>query len=355
MKNSIIHDKLDKLQFDTAVETGKFLVVNSSNGGYGAQLATKVLGFKLAYFFNRTVIFDERTSCYVNCYEPTSSVSYDDISNLPQVKLDYNNQQTDQVVYCDFDDYWKNQRHFFNNWVPEELKRAGMDGRELVGQLLLRLVLKPQYQKYIADRKQELGFVSPIIGVHIRRGDKNTESPYVPLRIYEYYLKKAIKKTGIHRVFVASDSEDIFNHLPQIKGVEYLYDRTEKRYNNANEEMLKKNADIREEETKTALKIIDFLASCDYLVGQVNAHFTILASNLNLAQTGNKDNVSLVNRNCNDVYLNNDPNYFLAAMDLARKYGHRILLVVIRTIKPIIFRNKRIYNKLKSIYYRRQI
>ncbi|KKQ61469.1 MAG: hypothetical protein US81_C0006G0025 [Parcubacteria group bacterium GW2011_GWE2_38_18] len=357
MRESIIHDKLDHLQFSSTIENGKFLVIKTSDGGYGAQLTAKVLGMKLAYIFNRTILFDDASSCYLDCYKPTSNLSLSGLGDYKKIKFDFNQKMTDKVVYLNFYDYWndKNHRINFEKWLPDELKKESISHRYFVGQLLQRFELKTECKNYIEEKKLEIGFKTPIIGMHIRRGDKNTESPYIPIRIFEHYLKKASKNTNIRRVFVTSDSEKILDQLPKISGIQYIFDKNEKRYDNANEEMLKNSPEIRRQETLTALKIIELLSDCNHIVGQINTHFTNLASCLNIAKNGKENNVSYVNRDYNDTYLNNDPNPFFYFTDIIRKFGHKALLHFVRKYKSLIFTNEKIYNKLKSIYYRRKI
>ena len=62
MKDKIIHNKLDSLQFSTSIEDSKFLIVEIPNVGYGGQLSVRILGMKLAYIFNRTVIINNNKS-----------------------------------------------------------------------------------------------------------------------------------------------------------------------------------------------------------------------------------------------------------------------------------------------------
>lgn len=357
MKDKIIHDKLDKLQFESSIKDGKFLIVKIKPIGYGGQLSMRILGMKLAYIFDRTVIFDDKENSYLNCYEPTSSISLSEIKSLPIKKLELYEKQEDQVVYLDFDEYWlsfKNRR-YFNNWLPQELTAQHKTVEYFQGQLMLRFKLLPEYIEYVEVAKKRINFSNPIIGIHIRRGDKNTESPYVPMRIYRYYLKKTVKETGIKKVFVTSDSENIFSELPQDLGLEYIYDQKEKRYNNDNHQLITDNPDLKKQETLTAIKIIESLSDCDYIIGQINTHFTTLAHNLNLVKKGNKNSICFVNRDYNDTYINNDPNLFLFILDISRKYSHKILVSIVRKIKPVIFTNDKFFSKLKSVYYRREM
>jgi len=352
MIDKIIHKKLDELQFSSNFESRKFLIVKIPYVGYGGQLSIRILGMKLAYIFRRTVIFDDRDNPYINCYEPAAVFTFNDIKKIPAVKLILTEKQKDKVVFFDFNDYWLDfkKRNYFKNWVPTELKKHSNAKEYFEGQLLLRFKLLPEYDEQIIEAKKQIGFSKPIIGIHIRRGDKKNESSYVPMRIYNYFLKKAVVETGIKKVFVTSDSNDIFSELPQDLGLEYIYDKNEKRYNNANHELLSINPDLKKQETLTAAKIINILSECDYIIGQINTHFTTLSYSLSMTRK-NKCKIYFVNRDINDIYINNDPNVLLFWWDLIKKYAHSLLVKFVRKLRPILFRNEKLYKKIKSLYY----
>lgn len=356
MKNEVIHTKLDKLQFETSIESGKFLIIKINFIGYGGQLSMRMLGIKLAYIFDRTVIFDDRDTPYLNYYKPISCLNIKDIEVLPAVKLRLHETQEDKVVYLDFDEYWSSfkNRRYFNNWVPKELTNLPQSKEYFNGQLLLRFELFPEYIEYVDISKKRIGFSKSIIGVHIRRGDKKNESSYVPMRIYSYFLKKASKETGIKKVFITSDSDEIFSDLPQNLGLEYIYDKEERRYNNANHEFIANNPGLKRQETLTAIKILELLSDCDCIIGQINTHFTTLAYDISLVKSNLKTKIYFVNKDVNDMYINNDPNIFLSILDIFRKYMHTTLVFIVRKIRPFILMDENLYIILKNIYYRRK-
>jgi hypothetical protein len=354
MRNSIIHNKLDKLQFNSNIETGKFLIVKIEPGGFGAEVYRRLLGLKLGYIFNRTVIFDYSFTLYENCFHPLSSFDFSRFSLKTQTKLNFKQNQQDKIVYFDFYEYWNNfkLRKYIENWTPKNLNK-NQKPNYFLGQLTFRLIPLPEYKKYLNDCYKRLHWQRPIIGCHIRRGDKNVESPYVPLRIYHHHLNKAINKTGVKRIFITSDSPDIFSKLPQIKDVEYIYDNQEKRYNNANHQLVKNNKDLKKQETMTSLKILTLLSSCDYLVGQVNTHFTNLAA-ANLSAQDLKGHTYFVNRKKGDISLNNDPNLIFYLLDIAKKYSHIFLQKTVQIFLPSI-KKSTLYIKIKEHYYGRKL
>lgn len=355
MIDKIIHNKLDELQFLPSIESGKFLIVKIPYVGYGGQLSMRMLGMRMAYIFNRTVIFEDCNNPYINCYKKTSSYSVEELKHFPVTKLKLYEKQNDKVVYLDFDEYWLNfkNRRYFDKWLPIEIKKQQIKHKKeyFDGQLLLRFKLLPEYEKQIESVKERILFSKPIIGVHIRRGDKKNESSYVPMRIYNHYIKKAVKESGIKKVFVTSDSPDVFSELPQNLGLEYIYDREEKRYNNANHELLTNSPNLKEQETFTAVKIINLLSDCDYIIGQVNTHFTTLAYDIGLTKSDGNTKIYFVNKDLRDTYINNDPNIILKTIDIFKKYIHLFLVHIVRKVKPFIFTNKKMYKKIKRLYY----
>jgi hypothetical protein len=297
-----LHRRLDQLQFESSFDEAKFVVLDQDGYGFGAQFERRVMGLQLAYMYGRTAVFvNEHSPPYAPCFEPTGRFKYNDIEHLPSEVLDFTLNQEAKVAFFDFDAFWRDpslHRPFYDwvpedfkpldtmldtdpvkqsNWLDPEFKRMGVAKRLFEGQLLSRFTYLPDYAEAIEATKRRIGFSSPIIGVHIRRGDKQTENPYVPLRRYFSEILRAVEETGINRVFVSSDDPGVFARLPEKDRIEYVYDTEEPRYNNANHRMLAKDPGLAWQETFTALKIFDLLSHCDVIVGQNNAHLTLLA------------------------------------------------------------------------------
>jgi hypothetical protein len=353
MKDLLIHQKLDELQFQGSIAANRFLIVKINEVGFGAQIQLKLIGFKLAYIFKRTVVFDEAKSCYDNCFLPTSIFSWSDFAATNPIKLDLDikKQQSDRVVYLDFAEYWDNfkTRKKFEEYTPQELTKEGKSYQYFLGQLLLRLQPLPKYKEYIEERKKRINFSHPIIGVHIRRGDKKIETAYVPIRLYAAYIKNLVKKTGIKKVFVASDSNEVIQQLPAIPQLEYIYDYEEKRYNNSNYSLVENNPNLREQETLTAWKNIALLSECDYLIGQTNTNFTKLATYLKIGHAGNSQTI-FINRNWYDIYFSNEPNPLSYIADIVKKVGVEITKKIGHHLRPIL--KNSLYDKIKKTYYR---
>lgn len=297
---SALHKRLDDIQFNRSLEDSKFVLLDQDGYGFGAQFERRLMGLQYADMFGRCAVFvNEYNPPYTLCFEPTGRFTYEQIKHLPRGTLDFNNpEQDDQVVFFDFDTFWQDSsisRPVYD-WVPESfralrprLERSSPDWvdpefktldaakRLYEGHLLSRFKYLPFFGEKIAEIKRRIGFEPPIIGAHIRRGDKNTEAPYVPVDLYHREIKRAVKDTGIRRVFVTSDDPGVFAELPDKDEIEYIYDHDEPRYNNANHEMIANHPELAEQETLTALKIYDLLSCCDVIIGQNNAHLTSLA------------------------------------------------------------------------------
>lgn len=295
-----MHQRLDEIQFGRSFDDSKFVVLDQDGYGFGAQFERRTLGLQFADMFGRCAVFvNECNPPYAPCFEPTSQFTYADIKHLPQGTLDFNDpDQEDKVAFFDFDTFWENPainlpvyhwvpdsfkdiRHLLDrprpNWVAPEFKEMDSPRRLYEGQLLSRFKYLPMYEAGIAEVKERIGFKSPIIGVHIRRGDKEHEAPYVPIGKFHSEILRAVQETGITRVFVTSDDPNVFAALPNQDKIEYIYDDKEPRYNNANHSMLAEKPELAEQETLTALKIYDLLSCCDVIIGQNNAHLTNLA------------------------------------------------------------------------------
>lgn len=293
--NNII-EEVKFRQFGQSFDGAKFLICNLGYGGYGGQFSLRILAFQLATYFDRVLIFNYHDYIYDECYDSISNFSYDDIKDLESVKLDFDKNQKDKVVFFDFDSYWSNEklRDQYHEWLPTVLIQDGFDYRYFYGLLSSFFVLKDEYKNKIEDIKKRIGFKNPIIGMHVRRGDKIVESEHISLATYVDALIRAHKKTGINRVFVTSDSSKTIKELPQDMGFEYIYDYEEKRYNNAMHRFLRQRPELVKQETLTAAKILELLGSCSFVVGQENTHFSVFGACMSYFRLGKKDNQRLL-------------------------------------------------------------
>jgi hypothetical protein len=292
------HDRLDYLQFNRSFDDCKFLLVDQMVHGFGGQISRRMLGLQLGYMFDRTVVFKRPDDPpYALCLKPTSSYTYDDIKEINIATFTFSKDQKDKVAFFDFDAFWRDEdfRIPFYSWLPEDFKQAGYDRYIYDGQILARLKWLDEYKEYVENAKKRIGYENPIIAMHIRRGDKYTEAPYIPLPVYFNELKKASKESGIKKVFVTSDSDETIQELLRIDSdFEFIYDDMEPRYNNANHAYLRRNPDLAKQETQTAIKILELIASADRIVGPDNAHLTTLGVAINSARLASTQNRYLI-------------------------------------------------------------
>jgi Alpha-(1,6)-fucosyltransferase N- and catalytic domains len=288
-----LHHQLDELQFQRNFDEAKFIVLDQDGFGFGAQFHRRVMGLQLGLMYSRTVVFvREYSPPYAHCFETTGKFTMADLAGIPNEVFLFSKDQPDKVAFFDFDRFWadKSFNRTVYEWVPPTFAALGLGRHFFEGQLLERFNYLPEYSEELEKIKQRIGFKSPIIGVHIRRGDKNTEEPYVPLRRFKSEILATVKTSGISRVFVTSDDPEVFDKLPAKDRIEYVYDREEPRYNNAVHAMLHDHPELAWQETMTALKIFDLLSSSNLIVGQSNAHLTLLAIARNMARTRRMDN-----------------------------------------------------------------
>lgn len=115
------------------------------------------------------------------------------------------------------------------------------------------------------------------IGLHVRRGDKNSECPYVPTECYLTQIKSLIDKHPQKKIliFVSSDDpsalQDLKYRAPQL---DFSWDESEARYNNFNAGMVASNNELAFQESITAAKNILMIGECNYVVGMCHAQFS---------------------------------------------------------------------------------
>ena len=289
--------RLDVLQNPLDVESGRFVIVGQDVHGFGGQVSRRLLGLQIGLMLNRTVIFEKPNDPpYVTCFHPFAKYTFEDVSHLPASPLDFQRDQPDQAVRFDFESFWSNRqlRSRVGSWVPPEIASFACGRMLLEGLLASRCRLLNEFEQYVADAKRRIAFEPPIIGLHVRRGDKTVETPYVPLHALLQQVVSLSKQTGVRRVFVTSDSDKTFEELPRDLGLDFIHDPDEKRYDNANHLFLMSRPELQRQETLTAVKILELLSACDGVVGQDNAHFAKLAAARIVARTQTCDRHRLV-------------------------------------------------------------
>ncbi len=298
--DSQILDKIRSLQFESPADTSKFLIVGSSEGsGVGSALLAMITkGLRLGYLYNRTTLYDKTNLAYDFCFKPIG------IHSLQSMNL-----KTDEQVHFNFLPQKEKVVNFepWNSmeWAIESesnmLIKYGIRLSEInyaaplqqlpyselyVNGLLMDsfLKLKEEYEEHIENRKREMGFEYPIIGLHVRQGDvydvtyTSTNYRKHPVENFFEAVEQIASRTNIKTVFVTTDSEKSIRQLPKDSGLTFIYDDREERYDNLNVEMVKKMPELRKQETMTAIKNIYLLSDCDYIIGIYGHFFTYSVS-----------------------------------------------------------------------------
>ena len=118
-----------------------------------------------------------------------------------------------------------------------------------------------------------------IVGVHVRRGDKTIECPYIPNDVYISHFESIRQKNSGKRIalFLASDDPESYAQFKEkLLDIPILWDATEDRYNNGNANMVDANPALAKQESLAAAKNISLLGNCDYVIGMASAQFTWL-------------------------------------------------------------------------------
>lgn len=127
------------------------------------------------------------------------------------------------------------------------------------------------------------------IGIHVRRGDKNTECPYIPTETYVAFFNEIAKKYPDQtiQIFLTSDDPDSYAEFTRaLPGIPILWDQDEMRFNNCNVHMVGDQPDLALQESITAAKNICLLGHCDYVIGMASAQFTWIGGLLCIFRNG---------------------------------------------------------------------
>ena len=296
-----IEEQIHQRQFETHHKDAKFLIADIEPGGFGAMVARRKLAYQIGQKYDRTILFRDAGSLYDECYEPTCKYTLQEILNTYQDvhRFSYNLNQSAKVCYFDFNEYWNSpQKDECQCWCDPLYENEENGYLYFSGLILSQFKPLSEYVEKYDLVKKDLNWQNPVIGLHVRRGDKGIETgqnQYVLLESYMREVQRISDETGIKKVFVTSDSSEPFFELQEkYKDFEFIQDDLEKRYDNANWKLVSENPELRKEETMTGIKIIELLASCDYIVGQSNTQFAKLGGAISSYRTGNRNCLTLI-------------------------------------------------------------
>ena len=303
-----IEEQIKKRQHDTHHEDATFLIADIEPGGFGAMVARRKLAYQLGQAFNRTVLFRNAGSLYDECYEPTCQYTLEEILiKYPDVhRFEFNTLQDSKVCYFDFNEYWNSpHKDKYQCWCDPIYANEENGYLYFSGLILSQFIPLPEYTNKNDEVKEGIGWSNPMIGLHVRRGDKGIETgknQYVLLESYMREVQKITDETGIKKVFVTSDSPEPYHELVEnYPHFEFVQDDLEKRYDNANWRLVSENPELRKEETMTGVKIIELLSSCDYIVGQSNTQFAKLGGSISCYRNNNRNCLTIIDHETQEV------------------------------------------------------
>lgn len=273
-------EHLNQLQFEAP---RKVLLMRQDPVGLGAQISRRILGLRLGLYYNRTVVFVRDDDWpYTQSFERQYSSEL-----LPptwEETPDFNFDDPDGAVAARFNfwKWWDNPEKDarFLEAVPSGLANIPDANRIYEGILFCFLRLCPSIESYVYCAASRLKIDDSVIGVHVRRGDKKVETPYIGIDVIRTQIQRLLEISGRKKIFLATDDPNVYEHLSSKANYEIIYDASESRYNNANHRLLMKHAELAEMETKTAIKNVMLLANCHMILGQTNAHFASLAASV---------------------------------------------------------------------------
>lgn len=270
--------KLHNLQYG---EKSLVLLFSQDPTGLGGQITRRIVGLRLALLYGRKVVFPFLTEPpYGQVFEPLhSAINYGE-ALAAAAPFTAESLADAQIVHLDFWDMWSNValRDSVYGFLPPKCASARHPRNYFEGMLLSFCKLIPAHAQMVDDMAQKLDVDEETLGVHIRRGDKSAESPYVPMEAINIAIATLCATGKFRKIFACSDSPSVFDEIIVPPGIVLVYDKDEKRYNNANHRFLMRNPDMAEQETSTAIKNIFLLGRCGAIIGQTNAHFVEIAA-----------------------------------------------------------------------------
>lgn len=288
---------LDRRQFDLDVPP---LVMRQPRVGWGGQVSYRILGLKLALAVGRRAVFwGDGDPPYGQAFMPMFLTN--PVDEAGAVPFDLDAGQSAPVMICD---YLEVERRQAISWPQIEaladariaalLGLPAVDVLALTGTLLGWMRLIPTVADAINKAVVQFGVDERTLGIHLRRGDKQIESAFIPPAEFNRRIAALHARWPFNAVLLASDHPQAPSLLTLPDGVRLIFDTGEKRYNNANAKMLDRTPDLIEQETLTAARNVFLLAACGGLIGQENGNFGRLAAAAITARGTPADRIDLI-------------------------------------------------------------
>lgn len=293
-----IKRELSRIQYGQA---SKYILIEQLPIGFGGQISGRLLALKLALALERKAIFRSHGDPpYLQTFEPQYANAPGEVDWDLAEPFDPLGEQS--AAFIRFDYLATAQRlgtveDQIEDWIHRRvIQRYGINSDANVdGEVLTWMRLLASVRSLVEAEQKRLGVTRATLGVHLRRGDKSVETAYVPAADVNRAIAALHRVWPFTSVFLASDSPDAAEEIDLPPGVALIFDRGEKRYNNANHKMLFQNPELAQQETLTAVKNLTLLSACGGVVGQDNAHFPLLAASVVTAATREPARIVLLN------------------------------------------------------------
>ena len=300
--NILIYMKYDI--FSTNKE--KYIIGDIEIGGFGAMYARRKLIMQIGHAFNRIPIFRYTNYIYDDPFKQFDinlmTLKEKGINDVK--KFDFTDND-DVAVYFDFGAYWNTQNmDKYQSWRSE-----GVDYTLYSGYMYNMLQLNNYYKSKVDENinyiKEKYGIndFNDVAALHLRRGDKITEVPYLSESFLFNFLEK--KHSGT-KIFITSDELDyIYEIENKYPNYEFIYDSEEKRYGNSvmsNADMVAANPSLKEQETLTFVKNVEILKQCKIVIGTYSTQMTKIAGSIN-SYLKNEITVHLINPENNNLEI----------------------------------------------------
>lgn len=280
---------LDKALKASVAKRAHTLTHQVEHAGYGAILSRLMTGLNLSLMQSANYHFEIQSSYQIDKLFSIST-KQDEASFANNRKRIWNfSKDTWDVKYPVLSWKWLTKKAGYKEQVraehqfPECPIPIGANlSRHQWCAVLAQLVCgtpTPYLQKILDSTKQALGWDDSAlhIGIHVRRGDKNTECPYIPTETYVEFFKNIANKYPEKpiQIFLTSDDPESYEEFSKaLPGIPILWDIDEPRFNNCNAHLVNDQPTLALQESVTAAKNICLLGQCDYVIGMASAQFT---------------------------------------------------------------------------------
>ncbi len=270
--------------FDAALAgTSDVLYFEIEESGYGAMVSRIMTGLGIALRFNKRPVFC--LADHGNRYSfPFTTIEQRHLSNVAPFWF----QPIPGSFQWHFGPYFGSSiRNYFQ--YPTSPFDPALSKHAYCAQLMKYITRDPTdaFRAFFDQKRATiLTGEGTCVGIHVRRGDKITESPNVPEQVYLHFMQQI--PATVQRVFLTSDDPGTADRMRALlpPGIALLWDAEEARYNDDNKVHARESPAMALQESFTAMKNILLLGECDYVIGTHNAQFTWLGGLLCVANHG---------------------------------------------------------------------